>query len=174
MSEFVDLFKVIIEKGGFKTFLFSVSIAIVSNKLWLNDWLWAIVIFCGCYLFVSFIVWLYKFVKSKCELTAYEKKKTKELVKEQDARYKRLCIIYDSLPKMTQQRLVELYKLPQQTYSNVRILSNMPYQHPILQACYNMAQKHYAIGVEESLGSYIITIESEFCDILAEHCSDFE
>ena len=58
MSELSDVLKVIIEKGGFKTFLFSVAVAIISQKLWLNDWLWSVVVFCGCFLLVSFIVWV--------------------------------------------------------------------------------------------------------------------
>ena len=174
MAEFTDLLKVIIEKVGFKTFLFSVAVTIVTNKLWLNDWQWSIVVFCGCYILVSFIVWLCKLIKCKCELTEYERKKSKELVESQNAEYKRMCIIYDSFPQMTQQRLIELYKLPQQTYSNVRILNDMPNQHSILQACSNVCLKYQVIGVKESLGSYIITIKSEFCDVLAKHYSDFE
>lgn len=169
MSEFSDVIKVIIDKGGFKTFLFSVAVAIISQKLWLNDWLWSVVVFCGCFLLVSFIVW----VKSRYDSAVYEDKKEKQAEEAKATQYKRLCIIYDSLNNMTKQRLNELYKLPQQTYSNVRILNNMPYQHPILQVCCDMLHKYQAIAVEEGLGSYIITIDSEFYKILEKHAADF-
>lgn len=170
MSEFSDVIKVIIDKGGFKTFLFSVAVAIISQKLWLNDWLWSVVVFCGCFLLVSFIVW----VKSRYDSAVYKDEKEKQAEEAKATQYKRLCIIYDSLNNMTKQRLNELYKLPQQTYSNVRILNNMPYQHPILQVCCDMLHKYQAIAVEEGLGSYIITIDSEFYNILASHAKDFE
>jgi hypothetical protein len=170
MSEFSDVIKVIIDKGGFKTFLFSVAVAIISQKLWLNDWLWSVVVFCGCFLLVSFIVW----VKSRYDSAVYEDKKEKQAEEAKAAQYKRLCIVYDSLNDITKQRLIELYKLPQQTYSNVRTLNNMPYQHPILQVCCDMLHKYHIIDVEEGIGTYIITINSEFCKVLAEHISDFE
>ena len=170
MADFVDLCKVIIEKGGFKTFLFSVAVAIVSYKLWLNDWLWSVVVFCGCFLLVSLLAW----AKSRHISSVYEAKKKKQEEEEKAAQYKRLCVVYDSLDKMTKQRLIELYKLPQQTYSNVRILNNMPYQQPILQVCCDMLHKYQAIAVDEGLGSYIITIDSEFYKILEKHAADFE
>ena len=170
MSEFSDVIKVIIDKGGFKTFLFSVAVAIISQKLWLNDWLWSVVVFCGCFLLVSFIVW----VKSRYDSAVYEDKKEKQAEEAKAAQYKRLCIVYDSLNDITKQRLIELYKLPKQTYSNVRILNNMPYQYPILQVCYDMSQKYQVIDVEESVGSPIITIEGVFYDVLEKHAADFE
>lgn len=174
MADFVDLCKVIIEKGGFKTFLFSVAVAIVSYKLWLNDWLWSVVVFCGCFLLVSFIVWIYEKINKYCESKAYERRKAMETKAMRDAQYNRWSIIYKSLPKMTQQRLYELYKLPQQNYSNVRIINNVIQQNDILQACRNIQLKHHVISVEESIGSYIIHIEDIFCDVLAEHISDFD
>lgn len=170
MSEFSDILKVIIDKGGFKTFLFSVAVAIISQKLWLNDWLWSVVVFCGCFLLVSFIVW----VKSRYDSAVYEDKKEKQAEEAKAAQYKRLCIVYDSLNDITKQRLIELYKLPKQTYSNVRILNNMPYQYPILQVCYDMSQKYQVIDVEESVGSPIITIEGVFYNVLEKHAADFE
>ena len=103
MSEFSDVIKVIIDKGGFKTFLFSVAVAIISQKLWLNDWLWSVVVFCGCFLLVSFIVW----VKSRYDSAVYEDKKEKQAEEAKATQYKRLCIIYDSLNNMTKQRLNE-------------------------------------------------------------------
>lgn len=170
MSEFSDILKVIIDKGGFKTFLFSVAVAIISQKLWLNDWLWSVVVFCGCFLLVSFIVW----VKSRYDSAVYEDKKEKQAEEAKAAQYKRLCIVYDSLNDITKQRLIELYRLPKQTYSNVRILNNMPYQYPILQVCYDMSQKYQVIDVEESVGSPIITIEGVFYNVLEKHAADFE
>lgn len=170
MSEFSDVIKVIIDKGGFKTFLFSVAVAIISQKLWLNDWLWSVVVFCGCFLLVSFIVW----VKSRYDSAVYEDKKEKQAEEAKAARHKKLCIVYDSLNDITKQRLIELYKLPKQTYSNVRILNNMPYQYPILQVCYDMSQKYQVIDVEESVGSPIITIEGVFYNVLEKHAADFE
>ena len=170
MADFVDLCKVIIEKGGFKTFLFSVAVAIVSYKLWLNDWLWSVVVFCGCFLLVSFIVW----VKNRYDSAVYEDEKEKQAEEAKNAQHKRLCIIYDSLNDMTKQKLIELYKLPQQTYTNVRILDNMSYQYPILQVCYVISQKYQVINVEEGIGSPVIYIDSEFYKILEKHAADFE
>ena len=170
MSEFSDVIKVIIDKGGFKTFLFSVAVAIISQKLWLNDWLWSVVVFCGCFLLVSFIVW----VKSRYDSAVYEDKKEKQAEEARIAQYKRFCIVYNSLTPMTQQNLIELYKLPMQGYSNVRILNDFPRQSDLLRMCYEISHKYHIIGVEESMGSSIITIEGIFCEVLAEHISDFE
>lgn len=174
MSEFSDVIKVIIDKGGFKTFLFSVAVALISQKLWLNDWLWSVVVFCGCFLLVSFIVWICEWARNKYESAVYEDEKKKAAEEARDSQYNRFCIIYNSLPPLTQQRLIELYKLPQETYSNVRILNNMPYQYPILQVCYDMSQKYQVIDVEESVGSPIITIEGVFYNVLEKHAADFE
>lgn len=173
MSEFSDILKVIIDKGGFKTFLFSVAVAIISQKLWLNDWLWSVVVFCGCFLLVSFIVWIYEKISKYYESKAYERRKALEAKAMRDAQYNRRSIIYKSLPQMTQQTLVELYKLPQQDLPNVRILNNLRYQSNILQVCRNVQLKHNIINVEENYGSYIIHIEDVFCEVLAEHISDF-
>ena len=174
MSEVGDIVKIMIEKGGFKTFLASILGAILFYKLILDDWLWSVVVLCSCYLLFSFIVYVKDAIEHKIELSKKKSKKVEELKQDRIARYNRLCIVYNSLPKMTQQSLIELYKLPQETYSNVRILNNMPFQHPILQVCCDMLHKYHIIDVEESLGSYIITIDSEFNNILASHVKDFE
>jgi hypothetical protein len=172
MSEFSDVIKVIIDKGGFKTFLFSVAVAIISQKLWLNDWLWSVVVFCGCFLLVSFIVW----VKSRYDSAVYEDKKEKQAEEARIAQYKRFCIVYNSLTPMTQQNLIELYKLPMQGYSNVRILNDMYAHCNILQSCRNLQLKdHTMIKVEDNFGTtYTIYINDVFCKVLAEHISDFE
>lgn len=174
MSEFSDVLKVIIEKGGFKTFLASILGAILFYKLILDDWLWSVVVLCSCYLFFSFVIYIKDVIKNKIELNKKKSKKVEELKQDRITRYNRLCIVYNSLPKMMQQRLIELYKLPQQTYTNVRILNDFPRQSELLSMCYEISHKHYVIGVEESIRSSIITIEDVFCDVLAEHLSDFE
>ena len=174
MSEIGDIVKILIEKGGFKTFLASLLGSILFYKLILNDWLWALVVFAGCYLVFRFVDWLWKQGVKRYESAIYKAERIQKAEDEKMAQYKRLCIVYNSLTPMTQQRLIELYKLPQETYSNVRILNNMPYQHPILQVCCDMLHKYHIIDVEEGIGTYIITIKSEFCEVLAEHISDFE
>ncbi len=175
MSEFSDVIKVIIDKGGFKTFLFSVAVAIISQKLWLNDWLWSVVVFCGCFLLVSFIVWICEWARNKYKSAVYEDEKKKAAEEARDSQYNRFCIIYNSLPPLTQQRLIELYKLPTQVYSNVRILNDMYAHCNILQACRNLQLKdHTMIVVEENFGTtYTIHINELFCKVLAEHISDF-
>lgn len=174
MSELSDVLKVIIEKGGFKTFLASILGAILFYKLILDDWLWSVVVLCSCYLLFSFVIYIKDVIKNKIELSKKKSKKVEERKQDRITRYKRLCIVYNSLPKMMQQRLIELYKLPQQTYTNVRILNDFPRQSELLSMCYEISLKHYVIGVEESIRSSIITIEDVFCDVLAEHLSDFE
>ena len=174
MSEFSDVLKVIIEKGGFKTFIASILGAILFYKLILDDCLWAIVVLCSCYLVFSFLNYIKDLIESKIELNKKEAKRDEELKHDRIARYNRLCILYNSLPKIMQQSLIELYKLPQQAYSNVRILNDFPRQSGLLNMCYEVSRKHYVIGVEESIMSSIITIEDVFCDVLAEHVSDFE
>ena len=176
MSEFSDVIKVIIDKGGFKTFLFSVAVAIISQKLWLNDWLWSVVVFCGCFLLVSFIVWICEWARNKYESAVYEDEKKKAAEEARDSQYNRFCIIYNSLPPLTQQRLIELYKLPTQVYSNVRILNDMYAHCNILQACRNLQLKdHTMINVEDNFGTtYTIYINDVFCKVLAEHISDFD
>lgn len=170
MSEFSDVLEVIIEKGGFKTLLASILGAISFYKLILDDWLWSVVVLCSCYLLFSFVIYIKDVIENKIELN----KRDEELKQNRIIRYNRLCIVYNSLPKITQQRLVELYKLPQQTYSNVRILNDFPRQSEILSMCYEVSRIHHIIGVEESMRSSIITIEDVFCDVLVKHLSDFE
>ena len=174
MSEVGDIVKIMIEKGGFKTFLASILGAILFYKLILDDWLWSVVVLCSCYLLFSFIVYVKDAIEHKIELSKKKSKNVEELKQDRIARYNRLCIVYNSLPKMTQQRLYELYKLPQQTYSNVRILNDFPRQRDLLSMCCDVSHKYHIIGVEESMGSSIITIEDIFCEVLAEHISDFE
>lgn len=174
MSEFSDVLKVIIEKGGFKTLLASTLGAILFYKLILDDWLWSVVVFCGCYLLCNLAVWAWLSVKKKIKSIIYEESQILAGQAEKDNQCRKMNIVYSSLPKTAQQQLIELYKLPPQDFFNVRILNNMPYQQPILEVCYKMLDKYQLIGIEEGLGSFIITIDSEFYKILEKHATDFE
>ena len=169
MSEVADFIKVIIEKTGFKTFLCSIAVSLTADKLWINDWVWSIVVFCCCYLFISFAIWLYESCITKCKEAEEKARKTKEAKEKEEIRKKRLCVIYNSLPTEIKQDLKNLYKLSPQTLSNVRILDCFPYQDRLLCSCNQVEKQHHVISVEKGINSYIITIEESFCEILAEH-----
>ena len=78
MSEFSDVLNVIIEKGGFKTFLASILGAILFYKLILDDCLWAIVVLCSCYLVFSLLNYIKDLIESKIELNKKEAKRDEE------------------------------------------------------------------------------------------------
>ena len=165
MSAFIDLFKVIIGKSGLRKMFFSIAIAIIVQKLCHIDYWWTIVVFCGCYLFSCFIVWLYK-------LSCYRLRKNKAKEEEEECSFKRLHVIYKSLPQNTQQQLIELYKLPEQDFVNIRVLDCS--HKDILDECEKVKSKYHLLGIEKGIGSYIITIDKVFCKVLAMHKSDFD
>lgn len=167
MSEFVDLFKVIIEKGGFKTFLFSVAIAIVSNKLWLNDWLWAIVVFCSCYLLTYLILCVFHHLKKKYDKYVKTKNMIEENKRYREEQIKKINLIFNSLDENTKEALRELYSLPEQEFANKRIL-NHSQCNSIFSRCCRLDKYHF-FKIEKCCDSYIVTIDIIFYDVIGEH-----
>ncbi|MBQ7855198.1 MAG: hypothetical protein IJ352_09310 [Muribaculaceae bacterium] len=165
MSEFSDFIKAIIDKVGFKTFLFSSVIAILSYKLWLYDWIWATAVFGVSYLITYGISQLYK------SIVQYIKKANEEK-KYKGIRYDNFCHIFNSLNSKAQHQLIDLYRLPQQKNSTVRILrDNIPGHDEILKGCQNIRyiyHDYYMMDIERGFGSHIITIDDVLCEVLAE------
>ena len=162
MSVISDLIKTLIEKSDFKTFLLSLAVSVLAKKLFALDWMWTIIVFCACYLVKYLLIW----VKSKCVVIHTSCRERNDL-------RKRFCVIYASLPLSTKQALIELYNLPIQNFSNVRILNNFPEQQKIFQECNRVQDKLHLLTVERSIDSFIIKIDDVFCEVLAEHKSDF-
>lgn len=169
-----DLCKLFIEKGGYSAFLVSAILALLA-KIFVFDWEKSFLVF-FCSLFLFYILSHLKNVcSSYCNNKKKQQKQHRENILKQDRRYKNLCVVYSSLSENDKQKLIELYKLPEETYRNVRIVKYN--QHEIRQICYTIASNysaHQIIGIEEGAGSYIITIDDLFCDILDKHVSDFE
>lgn len=162
MSEVADIFKIIVDKVGFKTVLFSLIVAILFYKLYLSDWLWGIVVFGICYFLVCIISYTSKRI-NRYIASANEKLKIKQ---ERQNHYYRMSLIYNSLPDYMQKALILLYQLPCQTYYNVRVLNNFPSQITIYSVCMRIEEEYQLITVRKNFQSYIIEIDEIFCDVL--------
>lgn len=170
MSEISDIFKVVIEKTGFKTLIFSIAVSLTANKLWINDWVWTIVLFCITHLMTNLIIWVSEYVKKRyCDYLI--KIDLQQKIEKQNADNKsRMSTVFNSLPEEIKEDLIQLYKLPQEEHSNIRILKTTSVENArILNSCYNVLYKHYVLNIEESINSYIITIDEQLCGVIAEH-----
>lgn len=173
MVEVSNIIKAFIEKSDFKTFLFSIGIAITVHKLWISDWLWTAVIWIGCYLISCLIIWIYKRFNEKHYITQLKKEENQQKIRERDLLYRRLDNTYNSFPFRIKHALIELYNLPQQNFSNVRILADIKNQGHILSVCCELQYNIGYISVEESYGSSIITIDDVLCEVLEKHTNDY-
>ena len=84
MIEVSNIIKAFIEKSDFKTFLFSIGIAITVHKLWISDWLWTTVIWIGCYLISCLIIWIYKRFNEKHYITQLKKEENQQKIRERE------------------------------------------------------------------------------------------
>ena len=170
MSDISEVIKVIIEKTGFKTLIFAIAVSLTANKLWINDWVWTIVLFCITYLMTNLIIWVSEYVKKRyCDYLI--KIDLQQKIEKQNADNKsRMSTVFNSLPEEIKEDLIQLYKLPQEELSNIRILTTTSIENTrILNSCYNVRYKHYLLNIEESINSYIITIDEQLCSVIAEH-----
>lgn len=169
--ELLEIIKLTIDKFNFKTFLASVAICISINLLWINNWIWAIVVFCCTYLLIYAITLGLEYLHKKYKRHTFRLEQNIRNERERMARYNKLSIIFKGFDTQTQQILIDLYGLPMQEYSNIKILSRNEHIN-ILHKCdiINSTLNYYKLfEIEYVENSAIITIDPVFNQVLEEN-----
>lgn len=169
--EILEILKHTIEKFNFKTLLVSVAISITSNLLWINNWIWSIVVFCCTYLLIYAITLVFEYLHKKYKRHTFRLEQNIRNERERTARYNKLSIIFKGFDTQTQQILIDLYGLPMQEYSNIKILSRNEHIN-ILHKCdiINSTLNYYKLfEIEYVENSAIITIDPVFNQVLKEN-----
>lgn len=174
--EILEILKLTIEKFNFKTLLVSVAICITFNLLWINNWIWSIVVFCCTYLLIYAITLVFEYLHKKYKRHIFRTQQDNRNKHERRAQYKKLSILFKGFDTQTQQILTDLYSLPMQEYSNIKILSRIEHIN-ILQKCtiLNSTLEHYKLfEIEYVENSVIITIDPVFNQVLEKNAINID